>query len=215
MLRPPHTHSRSRVPVKMPERKKLDETRSLLGSGYALLKTRLYTLHLFTKADYKTILFPIVSGLVTEICPFLNPSTFRKTVFGCVSGPVRNCESFLRAIVWTWMHLLQCNLSNQYKAKEEDLINKPWRPLPSNRISARGARLLRWTIAFLCIAISIVWGWQLACVSLMLTFTTIVYDEFGGSGHWLGKNMSGVSGYSTFELGSSMLMGKHHSRPPW
>jgi hypothetical protein len=47
----------------------------------------------------------------------------------------------------------------------------------------------------------------------MLTLTTIIYDEFGASGHWLGKNMSGVSGYTTFELGSSMLMGERPSKP--
>lgn len=147
----------------------------------------LYNLHLFSKNDYKTILVPNI-------------------IFGILVGPVTSLKGFNQSLFWIWIHLLQCNVSNQYKTREEDLLNKPWRPLPSDRITLEGARNLRWALCVLCLSVSSLYSWRLVCVSLALTFTTIAYDEYGLAGHWIGKNFAGVFGYTTFGAGTLMLM---------
>ena len=97
-------------------------------------------------------------------------------------------------------------MSNQYKTREEDLVNKPWRPLPSGRVTLTQATYFRWALVFLCATFSSNWGPSLVAISLWLTVTTVVYDEVKLSAHWLGKNVCAISGYGTFELGSTIIM---------
>lgn len=177
----------------------------LQGNVQTMIASQIYTVHLFMKSDYKSILIPIVSSL------FLDDSSelfHRQTAFASFVGPVTGIRLFVQAFLWTWLHLLNCNVSNQYKSKAEDMLNKPWRPLPSNRVSEEAARRYRWTLPLICFGISAIFSWKLAAVSFCLTLTTIVYDEVGLAGHWFGKNLMGVSGYTCFELGSVMLMSK-------
>jgi 4-hydroxybenzoate polyprenyltransferase len=128
-------------------------------------------------------------------------------IFGILVGPVTSLKGLNQSLFWIWIHLLQCNVSNQYKTREEDLLNKPWRPLPSGRITLDSARNLRWALCGICLSVSSLYSWTLACISLALTFTTIAYDEYGLAGHWVGKNFAGVFGYTTFGAGTLMLMG--------
>lgn len=44
--------------------------------------------------------------------------------------------------------------------------------------------------------------------SVLLTVTTIVYDEFVLAGHWIGKNACNIGGYASFELGATKVMSK-------
>jgi 4-hydroxybenzoate polyprenyltransferase len=134
--------------------------------------------------------------------------SFRQLAFSSVAGPVVSVRAFLITIAWIWLHLLQCNTSNQYKSTDEDALNKPWRPLPSGRISPQSTRLLRWSLAVLCPCISYFHSPALSMASLVLTFTTIIYDEACLADHWIGKNACGVAGYTSFQAGASMIMGR-------
>ncbi|EJT99812.1 hypothetical protein DACRYDRAFT_23390 [Dacryopinax primogenitus] len=111
-------------------------------------------------------------------------------------------------MLWIWLHLLQCNVSNQYKTCDEDKINKPWRPLPANRVTFGQAQFLRWALVVVCALFSLSFGTDVAVVSLVLTLTMIVYDEVGLAGHWAGKNICAVYGYGTFEIGATKIMGE-------
>ncbi|KZO90321.1 hypothetical protein CALVIDRAFT_547615 [Calocera viscosa TUFC12733] len=154
----------------------------------SVLHHHLYTGFLFTYSDFKTIFFPI-------------------TIFAAVAAPVHSKSQLFLAIVWIWLHLLQCNVSNQYKSCEEDKINKPWRPLPSQRVTFIQAQKLRWALVALCLTYSLSFGVDVALVSVVLTLTMIVYDEVGLAGHWAGKNICAVYGYGTFEIGATKIMG--------
>ncbi|KAF9459674.1 UbiA prenyltransferase family [Collybia nuda] len=153
-----------------------------------MIKRFFWTLFLFTFTDFKTIVFPV-------------------TFFACVAAPVGSAKGFIYAVFWTWLHLLQVNVSNQYKSLAEDALNHPWRPIPSGRISQNNATYLRWLLVPLCTFTSIPYGWRVICATFILTTALIVYDEYGLSGHWIGKNVINAIGYASFELGATTIMG--------
>ncbi|KAF8993244.1 hypothetical protein BDQ17DRAFT_1453433 [Cyathus striatus] len=47
---------------------------------------------------------------------------------------------------------------------------------------------------------------QFSDCSVILTATTIIYDELELSYHWMTKNLCAVFGYSSFEAGATMLL---------
>lgn len=167
-----------------------------------------WMLYLFTKTDYKTIFFPIVS-LVRSLYSYVDwLSISYQTVFACVAAPVYSFPHLLHGLVWIWLHQLQCNVSNQFRSGHEDAINRPWRPIPAGLISEINSLYLRWGLPLLCIGLSSIYGRDVMLTSVAMTVTTIVYDELSMAGHWLGKNLCNISGYVTFEIGATKLMGK-------
>ena len=46
----------------------------------------------------------------------------------------------------------------------------------------------------------------MSCATLALITTTILYDEMGWARHFVGKNICGVFGYVTFEIGATTIM---------
>ncbi|KAJ7181526.1 UbiA prenyltransferase family [Mycena crocata] len=143
---------------------------------------------LFTWTDYKTILLPI-------------------TTFACATAPIYSMLHLLRGVAWIWIHLLLCNVSNQAGSKEEDAVNRPWRPLPSGQISQPQAIVLRYSTVIICLLWSSIYGLDLVAVTAGLTITTWVYDEGGASNTVLGKNFCNVGGYVAFELGATKIIG--------
>ena len=100
-----------------------------------------------------------------------------------------------------------CNVSNQARSLDEDALNKPWRPLPAGRVTQGQAAVLRWIVVLFCLSFSAVLGSDLVLVTLGLLLTTFLYDEMGLAGHYLGKNLCNISGYTTIEIGATKLIG--------
>jgi 4-hydroxybenzoate polyprenyltransferase len=100
-----------------------------------------------------------------------------------------------------------CNVSNQARGSAEDAVNKPWRPLPSGRVTESQAVVLRWVTVSLCILYSAVYGGDVVLATLGLLVTTLLYDEGGFAGHYIGKNFCNIGGYTTLEIGATKLMG--------
>ncbi|KAE9402110.1 hypothetical protein BT96DRAFT_1017810 [Gymnopus androsaceus JB14] len=84
----------------------------------------------------------------------------------------------------------------------EDIINKPWRPLPSGRITPAKARVLRWNLTVLCLLFSIYAGPLVLLSSLSLTLVEFVHDDIGLRLSAVLENVCNVGGYITFELGA-------------
>ncbi|KAJ8086071.1 hypothetical protein PM082_004890 [Marasmius tenuissimus] len=145
------------------------------------------TLYLFTKSDYKTIFFPVL-------------------MFSLAVADSFDWSSFIFTVIWLWLHLLQANVSNQTYSGHEDLVNKPWRPLPSGRVTAEQARSLRWLLVPVCLGFSIYRSPWVFYASAALTLVEIVHDDFECSGHLMLKNFCNVGGYTTFEVGASVCM---------
>lgn len=142
------------------------------SSGYGIW-SHLHTLWLFTFSDFKTMLGP-------------------ETVFGIVSslaGPVLTTdksprlEEVLRrlphTIIWAWINLLPFDIDNQRRPSsiQEDRINKPWRPLPSGRITpAQAQRLMQISYPMAILASAYLGGLQ---ESIELMFLGWLYNELG------------------------------------
>src|ERR1700733_1273857 len=99
--------------------------------------------------------------------------------------------------------MLLCNVSNQANDKDQDAITRPWRPLPSGRVTMFQAVVFRWTMVMLCIIWSASYGMDLVIVTLSLVTATIFHDEVGLANNPIGKNLCTVGGYTTFEIGAT------------
>lgn len=160
-----------------------------LLAAHGFIGQQLHTALLFTYADYKTIFFPI-------------------GIFAAVAAPCYSASHFAQGMTWIWMHLLQCNVSNQYKSAAEDRLNRPWRPIPAGRVTETQAAVLRWILFACCMVLSACYGWDVAAVSLALTATMYGYDEMGLAHHWAGRSVANVAFYATFEIAATKIMGK-------
>ncbi|KAG0699518.1 UbiA prenyltransferase family-domain-containing protein [Suillus ampliporus] len=154
-----------------------------LHSGLCYLKTA----WLFTKSDFKTIILPVM-------------------IFTNVVSPRHSPLSFSCSLSWLWFHLFQGNVSNQSYSAHEDLLNKPWRPVPSGRISVKSSRALRWGLMIFCLGFSSLFSFNVLVTSAVFTMLVIVHDDFGLSGHPIGKNLLNVGAYVSFELGSTLVL---------
>ncbi|KAF2650088.1 hypothetical protein K491DRAFT_609549 [Lophiostoma macrostomum CBS 122681] len=165
------------------------------------MRTRLqfeaYTIWLFTRSDLKTIVIP-------------------KSIFGVLGALPRSRlvthtdyssqYSILRAplvVVWVWIVLLPFNIDNQrrFEAIEEDKINKPWRPLPSKRLSSRHASQIMLVCHIVGIAYcSVVGGLRQKLAGIVLRW---VYNGLGVADRsCIGKNAITALGYVTFSMGA-------------
>ncbi|KAJ7667539.1 UbiA prenyltransferase family [Mycena polygramma] len=155
-----------------------------------------YTLFLFTKSDFKTIFIPVVA-------------------FAFIASSSRTIECYraIRTIVWVWFHLLQFCISNQMLGVAEDVENKPWRPIPTRRITVSQASLLRWALAPICLIMSVSFG--VFDSGIMLALGIFLNNEMGFDRHWFTRNIANSLGYFAFESGASIIMLGHLNDSIW
>jgi 4-hydroxybenzoate polyprenyltransferase len=132
------------------------------------------TLWLFTESDFATFVIPDTAF----------------GIFAVLSGPLLTAndapdllEIFGRlpkVLLWNWLNLLVFDLANQrhLESVTEDSINKPWRPLPSGRISVAQTRRLLLVTLPLVLAMSYLLGaWEETALLFALTW---MYNDLGG-----------------------------------
>lgn len=110
-------------------------------------------------------------------------------------------------LAWIWLHLLVENISNQRLRESvmEDSVNKPWRPLPSGRVSASEAQLLLQILIPSALAMSLLLGSFTQSATLM-TFIWLYNDLDGSStGPWK-RNAINAAGLSCFGWGASEIL---------
>ncbi|KAL8693256.1 MAG: hypothetical protein Q9218_001890 [Villophora microphyllina] len=156
----------------------------------------LHTLLLFTFSDIKNILIPqTLLGLVTALC-CSHPST-----------PSAVLGRLPHTIAWVWLHLLVFNTSNQTQPSSqiEDLQNKPWRPLPSKRISHGEARALFYATSALATMLSVGIGGLRESALLMGLYVLNNDLSLGDSGA-VSRNALNAAGYTTFAFGAVAIL---------
>ncbi|KIM72289.1 hypothetical protein PILCRDRAFT_742909 [Piloderma croceum F 1598] len=148
------------------------------------------TLMLFTKSDIKTVVIPV-------------------TTFAIAAAPLGSLWRLPHVVFWIWLHLLQTNVANQIIDPEEDACNKSDRPIPAARLTLYQAQIFRWLLVPVCLAVSVVYGPPVTVASAMLCTFTYIYNELGLATHWITKNVLNALGFACFELGATLVAGKH------
>ncbi|KAF9233761.1 UbiA prenyltransferase family [Melanogaster broomeanus] len=153
-------------------------------------------LYRFTEADMITTMIPT-------------------TFFAAVAAPLCDSSRLPHVIFWIWIHLLQFNVANQVLDPEEDGRNKPSRPIPAGLISIRNATILRWSLIPISLLLSAMYSTHVFSVSVVLSSLVIWYNELRAHEHWFSKNVMTAVGYSSFELGGTLVAGckRSHLEP--
>lgn len=97
----------------------------------------------------------------------------------------------VNSIVYAVLYILTFCMLNQVNSVEEDTINKPYRPLPSGLITRRQTwiRIIIYSMLFLCFAAFLHIFW----ISVAWQIVTYFLNVFGGSNHWITKNLVGMT----------------------
>ncbi|WP_168586608.1 UbiA family prenyltransferase [Saccharopolyspora sp. ASAGF58] len=96
------------------------------------------------------------------------------------------------SLVYFWLYLYTFCLTNQLAGRNEDRLNKPFRPLVSGAAAARGTvvRAIVANIAFLVVGVLLgVWPWALIWQAL-----TLLHNVAGGARNWVVKDFVIASG---------------------
>ena len=158
----------------------------------------LQTIWLFTYSDLKTIVGP-------------------KTAFGilsALSGPIltKNASPSLATVLsripvvlfWTWINLLPFAIDNQRQpeAIQEDAENKPWRSMPSKRMSQRHARCLVFCLYPAAFVASLKVGGMKQCLALMVL--GYWYNDRGGADrNCIIRNLINAFGFICYASGAT------------
>lgn len=167
--------------------------------------THLETLYLFVASDLKTTVLPATI--------FALVATFSGSLLTNYTPPVLPLSlsqftiNILKSLLWTILSLLLFNLSNQRLPNSilEDTLNKPYRPLPSHRITPTTARRL-----LLCLlSINILLAHFLLGARnelLFLIALTWAYNDLaGGDEHFLVRHILNALGFCTFGAGAAAV----------
>lgn len=125
------------------------------------------------------------------------------------STPLASWNRLLPMVFWLWIQLLMFDLANQTLDRDEDQVNKEWRPLPSGRLSRQTAVILRWLMPFVNLAWSAQYSKEVVLACLGTCVTTCLYNEGGfGDGHWAGRNICNVLVATCLEFGTCLIAGE-------
>ncbi|KAF8522566.1 UbiA prenyltransferase family-domain-containing protein [Hysterangium stoloniferum] len=158
----------------------------LSAAGKLLYHTQ--TLYLFIRSDIKTIIIPVTS-------------------FAIFGTPHVRVKHGLMGISWLILHLLLIDIDNQSLSMQEDMINKPWRPLPSGRVNPGTAELIARLLYPICMVISWLMGsLNLLYCSACFCLLVYIYDHLKLNSYWVTKNVVNGLGYMTLEMGTSLIV---------
>ncbi len=158
-----------------------------------------YSIWLFTFSDFKTIIAP--STAFSILHKLASPS------FGVEHDPetttLRLVTQTATVAGWAWINLLPFAIDNQPQVNsiEEDRHNKPWRPLPSARMTPKQATNVMLTSYPAAILASIYLGAPLQSVTLL--GLGIWYNDLrGADANWLIRNFINACGFVCYTSGA-------------
>ena len=158
------------------------------------------TLWLFTINDLKSIVIPTTAFAILAVLsgPLLTTDSSPQMSATLARAP--------QIVMWTWINLLPFCVDNQRQRNsiEEDAANKPWRPMPSKRLTQGQALKLFVFSCSAAIISSLCLGGLTEC--LLLMGLGIWYNTFGaGDFHWILRNFINACGFTSFALGATKV----------
>ena len=112
-----------------------------------------------------------------------------------------------KTLFWTWINLLPFAINNQRQPQsiEEDRQNKPWRSLPSKRLSEKQATYLMLVLYPVALASSFFLGGIRQ--SAMLVLLGYWYNELGGADNsCITRNFINACGFLSFATGAAEVI---------
>ena len=157
---------------------------------------------LFTRSDLKTVVFPQAAFA------FFNALSGRILSASASWNLIDVSVRVVCALAWIWTNLLIEVIANQRLGQSivEDAVNKPWRPLPSKRLSQDEARRL--LMAVIPCAFILSWLLNVTAPSIALMALTWLYNDLGGANeHFLLRNVLNAFGLLCFGAGATFIVG--------
>lgn len=154
----------------------------------------LKSIWLFTFSDLKTIVGPKTAfGILNALGASaygINPST--RAMPGIV----------LVTAFWTWINLLPFTIDNQRQPATilEDEVNKPWRTMPSRRLTPEQAKRLMFALYPVAFLASVSFGGLWQCLILMLL--GYWYNDRGGAADCVTRNFINACGFVCYASGA-------------
>jgi 4-hydroxybenzoate polyprenyltransferase len=111
-----------------------------------------------------------------------------------------------KVVLWTWLNLWVFNLANQRLPDSilEDSINKPWRAIPSGRITPTQARQLLLISIPLIIFSTLYLGARDESIILMVL--TWIYNDLGAADeNFLVRHINNAFGFAAFAAGATQV----------
>ena len=175
--------------------------RGLTSALLSLVLHHLKTVYLLTYADIHQFILPtFLFGLSTSLSPTVQrPAPFPSSNHLSLASTVARIP---QALLWIWSNTIIFDLCNQRNPASirEDRINKPWRPIPSGRLTPMQNR--RWTLYAVPItyALSCALGAGRETPGMYLLLW--MYNDLGGSDeHWIPRNTMNAVGYVWCSVG--------------
>ena len=110
--------------------------------------------------------------------------------------------------MWIWLTLLLVDVANQRHPSSviEDTLNKPWRPLPSGRISTFGARRLLLIAIPSVLAITKFFLPQGLPVTIVAIIGSYIYNDLGGADEsFFVRNLMNAAAITCFSAGAAQV----------
>ena len=166
----------------------------------------LYSIWLFTLSDLKTIVLPsTVFGLVNSVAFSLNHAELSSSRIH-LPPPDQILGKTPLVLFWVWVNLLPFAIDNQRQPEsiQEDSLNKPWRTMPSRRMSPETAKRLMLVLYPTAIVVSLFLGNLPQCLAL-ICLGCWYNDLRGADASCLIRNLINACGFICFSSGAMQV----------
>ncbi|KAL9106100.1 MAG: hypothetical protein Q9227_008845 [Pyrenula ochraceoflavens] len=175
---------------------------SVDGEYLHSLHEYVYTLYLFTASDFISVVYP-ETVFALFFCLSRQP----------INTPANNLSltpilcRLPHTLVWIWSSLLVVCITNQRlpASIREDRLNKPWRPLPSGRLTPTRARQTLLLAIPVTIAVSVLLGGARETF-ILFTLNWIYNDLNAANSHYAARNLLNGLGITCFGAGAVSVM---------
>ncbi|KAL8929809.1 MAG: hypothetical protein Q9208_000953 [Pyrenodesmia sp. 3 TL-2023] len=164
----------------------------------------MHTLWLFTKSDLKTVMAPTT---IFAICCGLAEHAAQDPTVNIPTTLLKLLKRLPHVLIWTWSNLLVEDLANQRLPTSilEDSLNKPWRPLPSDRITPDETRHL--LLCLLPVVTLLSWHLNVATESILGFVFIWMYNDLEGSGEgWLIRNALNAIALANWDAAATSII---------
>lgn len=159
-----------------------------------------YVLYLVTSSDLVSVLCPgVLYGVLSCLSGTLLLTKDEPHLFAIL-------QRLPQMLIWIWLNLLVLCLANQRlpASVSEDAVNKPWRPLPSGRLTSTRARTILMLAIPVTSAASLVLGGSRE--TLVLFALNWIYNDLDAANdHYLARNLLNGLGITCISAGASLV----------